>query len=344
MTSNRPHSSPSTDPAYVARLLDARSTAKTVSSRLGGRQVRIRRRAFIRSDERHAVPPYVALLAGRGHTDKPMKLAVLASWMAGSEGGGDGFGTHFPPQSPHPFVGPFTSAVDYDDVADLLLLDHGNAETDRKIRRYLDHLAAQRLLAVSTAHDRILLLNEDGSGDAYTDPGSRTRGTAPAGAEEPELEGTSGADTYQRDDFYVTLPATFFRNGWFSAMPGSALLTLLVHLDLHRSTQPRSEGQRDRGNFVNDEFRRRYVPMSQTTYERGIRLLRNWGLVTTHVEMVRSGANRKSRNRYSIDLSVLQADAPAVPPERDPKLVSPASRRGNRRSSDAASQRRNTAI
>lgn len=318
MTRPAPHSASGTDSDYEGRLLDARSTARTISTRLRNRQARIRRSDNGRKD----VPPLVALLSGRGHTDKAMKLAVLTNWMAGSEGGGDGFGTYFPPDPNQSFVGPFTSSTDYDDIAELLLLERGRAETDRKIRRYLDQLAEKKLIAVSPTYERYRLLKDDGSGDAYTDPGARAE---KGGEHDPAIDSANrAADRDDRvNDFYVRLPASFFRNGWFSAIPGPALIALLIHLDLEQRGQSRTTRQQARGHFVNEEFLRRYVPISKTSYERGVRLLRNWGLLSARTELIRTGKERRSRNRYSLVLATLDQDVPASPPERDPKLKQP---------------------
>jgi hypothetical protein len=182
------------------QLPDERSlrAAGLLADRLKRRPGRVRL-SFIRSEESVPGPPPLArmLRGGRGGEVR-LKLTLSLLWAAG--GGDARHRTTYPARS-------WAALLDLPDP-------EGNGQ--RRIRDAIDWLEEREF--IKTEHQpgkptAIQLLCEDGSGRAYTDPADAYK-RASAKAKQGEL--------------HVTLPDSFWTDGWIVMLSARAVAMLLV--------------------------------------------------------------------------------------------------------------------
>jgi hypothetical protein len=277
-------------------LADARRSARTLAPRRGGnakqiRQLRVRRSSIFRSEETMPAPTLVRLIQGSGRSAIPFKLYLLILWMAGAAGGQDSSRTKKArmPDAGR-LTGPHTTVLDFDLVAEVLLLDGFAARASNPVRRRIDRaldvlVDELGLIELGSDGTSVRLLAEDGSGGPYTDPYD---------------------DDKERREAYAKLPAGFFLCGWFSAMTPPEILALL----LHDGDGGRTDGEdRPRGTWFNPDRLSRYAPVSDRTMDRGEKGLVELGLAT-RTKRHYARASYGSHFEYFIDLKPLETDCP----------------------------------
>jgi hypothetical protein len=141
--------------------------------------------------------------------------------------------------------------------------------------------------------NRITVLNETGTGEPYTAPGAAvSRG---------------GGDKSKH--LYVQIPASLWTSGYLAMLTGSGLALYLILLDQYGPGQLADNP--DPVWFSPKLFTERYA-LSEDTRAKGIKDLRDFGLVTIKRQAINPGDFdlERIRNVYSLQPAVL--DTPAV--------------------------------
>lgn len=286
---------PPSDLAQIARSQDmshARSSAKTLATRLGRRQVFVRRSSIWQNhdDADDVAPTLPHLLRGSGSSGMALKLYLLLLWQAGAEGDPDNRWRH--DSHTDRVDGPHTAALDYQQIAELLMIDDVRRASSSGVRRItstLRGLRDERLIDLHHDSRSIRLLSESRDGEPYSHPPVAYQLT-----KDPR-------------DLYVTLPPEFFTCGWFTALSPQATLALLIHLWHWREDEPRSQS-------FNADALGKYAPVSKSTMTRGERLLTRWS-VLSKTDQRYSGPRHRSRHVYRLQLDRLKKDCPdEIPP------------------------------
>lgn len=278
--------------ARSQELSHARSSAKTLASSLKGRQVFVRRTSIWQNpDAANAVTPtFPYLLHGSGSSGMSLKLYLLLLWQAGS----DATPSRFLRRDAHTdrLEGAHTAALDYEQIADLMMISDVRRASSSGVRRITSTLRNLRDVGLIDLHDdarSIRLLSETRDGNAYTHPPTANK-TAEDGR-----------------DRWVALPKEFFTCGWFTALSPQAILALLIHLWHWNENNPKSQS-------FNSEVLSKYAPVSKSTMTRGERLLTRWSVLTM-TDQRYSGPKHRSRHVYRMQLDRLKQDCPEeVPP------------------------------
>lgn len=286
---------PPSDSAQIARSQDlshARSSAKTLATRLGRRQVFVRRSSIWQDpDAPGAVSPtFPLLLSGSGSTGMALKLYLLLLWQAGSPG--DPENTWRRDAHTDRLDGPHTAALDFEQIAELMLVDDVDRASSSGVRRIIStlrRLTDEGLIDLHPDSRSIRLLSESRDGGPYSHP--------PAAFEE----------TKDPRHWYRALPPEFFTCGWFTALSPQAIIALLIHLWHWNDDEPRSQS-------FNADVLAKYAPVSKSTMTRGERLLTHWS-VLAKTEKRYSGPKHRSRHIYRLQLDRLMRDCPdEIPP------------------------------
>lgn len=93
---------------------------------------------------------------------------------------------------------------------------------------------------------------------------------------------------------YITLPPDLWRRGWFIALSGRAIAILILLREL-------THGRRTNGTWV-DGIRKRQYGLSDDTWTRGTRELREAGLLEVREEVYPSQGEPRRRNVYTLHL------------------------------------------
>lgn len=286
---------PPSDSVQIARSQDlhnARSSAKTLARRLGGRQVYVRRTSIWQNPDAAdaVVPTFPHLLRGPGSSGIPLKLYLLLLWQAGSAG--DPGNRWRRDAHTDRLDGPHTAALDFEQTAELLMIAELRGASSSGVRRITSTLRGLRDEGLIDLHHdsrSIRLLSENRSGEPYTHPHDAYEATG-----DPR-------------DLYITLPSEFFTCGWFTALTPQAVLALLIHHWHWNPNEPRSQS-------FNAEALEKYAPISKSTMTRGERLLTRWS-VLSKTDKRYSGPKHRSRHVYRLQLDRLKKDCPEeVPP------------------------------
>lgn len=107
---------------------------------------------------------------------------------------------------------------------------------------------------------------------------------------------------------WITLPIDLWRRGWFIALSGRALAVLIIVREL-------THGRTSNGAWV-DGIRKRQYGVSDDTWTRGARELREAGLLEVTEQVFSSQGEPRRRNIYTLRLDRL---ATYDPGEFDPK-------------------------
>jgi hypothetical protein len=101
---------------------------------------------------------------------------------------------------------------------------------------------------------------------------------------------------------YITLPIDLWRRGWFIALSGRALAILIILREL-------THGRTSNGAWV-DGIRKRQYGLSDDTWTRGTRALREAGLLNVKEEVFSSQGEPRRRNVYTLHLDRLTSFDP----------------------------------
>lgn len=269
----------------AARTPDPTSleVAAAIKSRLGRRKTAPVRVAFVRrQDGSGARPPLAKLMSvGRGN-DVRLKLQLSFLWFAASP--------------PHDLTYPARA------WATLLGLDDPDTNGARRVRQGITALREAGLVEVAARQGQpstIYLLEESGSGDAYSLPGDAYN----------RLRNTPDGWRHQ----YFQVPDALWTSGWLSVLSGAALAMLLV---LMAEQGPRSS---DVDLWFSPRVARERYGLSDETRSKGLRELRAAGLITARRKAAQRDALdfRRVRNTYRI-VNARFDDLAEVPEVIDP--------------------------
>lgn len=96
---------------------------------------------------------------------------------------------------------------------------------------------------------------------------------------------------------YITLPIALWRRGWFIALSGRAIALLTILREL-------TQGRKSSGAWV-DGIRKRQYGLSDDTWTRGTRALREAGLLEVREDVYSSQGEPRRRNVYFLRLDRL---------------------------------------
>jgi hypothetical protein len=204
--------------------------------------------------------------------------------------------------------------------AELLDLPDPSGGGQRRVRDAVAWLETEQFIEVERKSGRpptIFLRREDGSGAAYSVPGGEARD------ENGDFPG---------EHIYVSIPPSFWTEGWAVVLSGAAIAIMLALFALDR-------GELEPLWISPGEARRRFS-LSEDTWTKGTSELRDWGLLFIGRKPVSEDFGwRRMRNTYTLatDLTPITGASPTPPaslPTEQTQTRRPARRRSKRRPAD----------
>jgi hypothetical protein len=108
---------------------------------------------------------------------------------------------------------------------------------------------------------------------------------------------------------YITLPPDLWRRGWFIALSGRAIALLIILREL-------THGRKREGTWV-DGIRKRQYGLSDDTWTKATKELRDAELLDVREEIYPSRGEPRRRNVYTLHLDRLSAFDPGGKPDAD---------------------------
>lgn len=226
--------------------------------------------SFIRNEEgASGTPPLAQLLRGGQGGAVRLKLLLGLIWAAG--GGREGDERHM------------TNAYPARAWATLLDLPDPEGNGQRRIRDAIQWLEARKLIRAHREEGRPTVLEirrEDGSGLDYMDPARAISQIKDESEKWREL--------------HVTLPDTFWTDGWAATLSGRALAILLV---LGQLTYTEREW-----DYASPKKARERYTLSEDTWSRGVAELKGHGIVEIRRRKIAEDVFqlRRLRNEYKL--------------------------------------------
>lgn len=261
--------------------------ARLIKDRLGRRDRAPVRTAFVGAHDVAGAPgltpPLARILRGGRGGEVRLKLELSFLWFAANP--------------PHDLAYPARA------WALLLGLEDPEGRGTRRVRQAIGALAAAGLVSVQPRAgqpNRIVLLDEGGTGAPYVLPGeaySKSRG--------------SGQEWRHR---YVQLPDTLWTSGWMATLSGAAVAMLLVlYVELGQNN-PRSTDL-----WFSPARADKLYGLSEDTRSKGLRELRAAGLISARKRSASRNALdfRRLRNTYRLEIDKF-AEKARVPTEPNP--------------------------
>jgi hypothetical protein len=243
--------------------------ANVLSQRLKHRPLRVRF-SFVRNDEGDPGPPPLARLlrGGRGGGVR-LKLLLSLLWAAG---GGD---------ERHK-----TNAYPARAWAALLDLPDPEGNGQRRIRDAVQWLEAHEFVRTERHPGKpmvLQLLREDGSGRAYTDPAKTARALKEGRFQKAKAR-----------EYHVTLPDSFWTEGWIVTLSPRAVAMLLVLADVTFSDRE--------WDWASPRIARQRYGLSEDTWSRGTAELKARGIIEVRKRPVDwdDFEFRRVRNEYRL--------------------------------------------
>jgi hypothetical protein len=217
--------------------------AALLSERILNRPLRVRL-SFIRNEDGvvSGIPPLASLLRGGRGGEVRLKLLLSLLWAAG--GGDPRHQTHYPARS-------WAALLDLPDP-------EGNGQ--RRVRDALQWLEERKFIKTDLQPGKptvIHLLREDGSGRAYTDPADAYKKVT--GSDKKAIT------EKRRRELHLTVPDTFWTDGWIAMLSARAVAMLLVIGEVTFSDRE--------WDWVSPRIARRRYGISEDTWSRGIKEL-----------------------------------------------------------------------
>lgn len=175
--------------------------------------------------------------------------------------------------------------------AALLGLDEHTTNGARRVTAALGWLEANnliRVVPVPGAPSQVFILDERGTGQRYVLPFTALEARRKAGEE------------LGRDDYYLTLQATFFTNGWIAVLSAPAVAMLLVMV-LEAKYSRRTTSLWHSPALAKSRF-----GLSQDSRTAGLRELEKYKIVDRKTQGVSSKVFDRKRRRNTYDLHLEQ--------------------------------------
>jgi hypothetical protein len=225
-----------------------------------GSQAQLRNGFVARDGSESPLPPATELLRHSNKSGIQLRLALAFFWLAGSRVGS------------HGSTPPFTVRLPVRALTTLMGLNADAAADRRRTRENAHALARSGLVDVDNHRDRLAVTLRRDLPAQLSDPlrAYYRPGAAP----------TSTRD--RRLDAYITMPPSFFADGWLTALSASALVVLLAFRYLQQTT-PTTE----QGLFISEHLRRERFGFSERTYYTGSLELERRGLAKSWSQHVR---------------------------------------------------------
>lgn len=261
--------------AATASEIDvARAVAEPLAARVKRPAAQVRA-SFIQGDRGGPPPPLARLLRGGRGGEVKLKVLLSILWVAVKE--------------PHDVTLPARV------WAELAGLPDPGGRGAHRVNSALRQLVKSGHLRAELRPgepSRLSLLDETGSGAAYTNPGLRITQLKEA-----------------KEDFsahrYVQVPTALWVQGWIAALHGPGLAMLLVLL-------AQASGRDHQNLWFSPGFADERFHLSEETRKRGLDQLRDLGLVTVKKRpLSRSPLEvTRVRNTYTLDLKRLASATP----------------------------------
>ncbi len=276
----RPAAPPSVFDAPAPRVPspDALAAAETVASRVRDRDAQVRR-LFIERDDIGTTPPLALMLRGGRGGSVRLRLYLSLLWFAAN-----------PPYD-----------VTYPSRAWAVLLDLADPDAAgaRRVAAAFTWLAEHRFIESVPRPGQpseITLLNESGSGAAYSVPGAAWRTL-------------KDGDVLRAKHRYVRLPSEFWTSGHMAVLSGPAVAMYLILL-----TEVRQGDVAKQKLWIAPSVADNRFALSEDTRSSGLRELVRSGLVRVERQTVRPSAFDFHRQRNVYRLRPARLDKPARVP------------------------------
>lgn len=251
----------------MSTLETARKIAAELHGRVGREYVAIRS-AFISSDTQDTPPPMTQLLRGGRGGEVKLKLLLSMLWVAAKE--------------------PYDVTLSARAWAELLGLEDADSKGSARVNAAVRRLGEQGFLRVERRPgmpNQVFLLEETGTGSAYTHPGSYW----------------TPARRSKSSPKYTRIPTELWRNGWIAKLSGPGLAMLLILLE-------RARGQNFSGLWFSSSVAQQRYGLSEVTRRRGIEDLERLNLVIVDRAPIGKGTLATSRFRNTYTLNVIELE------------------------------------
>lgn len=257
-------------------LVDASiETARLLDERVDRVAVPIRT-AFVVSEHAGSPPPMTTLLRGGRGGEVKIQLLLSMIWVAAKA----------------PYDVTFPSRV----WAGLLGLEEpergGAARVNAAIRRLVESDYVEKVQRPGMP-SRVMLLEETGSGQSYTHPGSHW-----------DTNNTPSVKVEDRPR-YLQVPKEFWTQGWISVLSGAATAMYLALIEQTR-------GKKYEDIWFSPAVAAKRYGLTDVTRQKGLRQLELCGLISVERKAISRASFdvNRFRNTYSIDIAQLKAKTP----------------------------------
>lgn len=240
-----------------------------------GSQAQLRNGFVARDVSSQPLPPATELLRHSGKGGLQLRMALVFIWLAGPRVDG------------HVGLPPYTVRLPVRTLARFMGLHQGLASDRRRIRENATSLAMAGFIDVVAIRDEIAITL------------LRDLPTELRSSDTPYFR--PGIATTERDprlDAYLTLPSSFFTDGWLTLLTPAALTVFLAFRYLNQTKL-----STDQGLFISEHLRQERFGFSERTYYAGSLELATRGLVKSwsqHVRGPTAEGPRKVRRVFAI--------------------------------------------
>jgi hypothetical protein len=244
-------------------------TAHELSQRFRDREVQIRRVFISRFEsETSSVPPLAQMIRGGRGGSVRLKVYLSMLWAGALP--------------PHDVTYPART------WAALIGLDDIDVNGARRVRAALQWLEAHRYVRREEnlgQPSTIVIRHESGTGEPYSVPGAALAAQKERG------------EPFDRRDFYVKLPHTFWTSGWIAELSGPAVTALLLTLDA-LARRLADDGDPPREVWFGGRASKARYDISEDVRSAGLRQLVAFGVLSLHQRRVETTVDFK-RTRYA---------------------------------------------
>jgi hypothetical protein len=262
--------------------------ARDVARRVNNRKAQVRNGFIERLGPGDQNPPLADMLRGGQGGTVRLKLLLSLLWIA----------VRPPHETEYPARG----------WAALLDLDQPETNGARRVTAAFTWLAAHdyiRVVPNPGAPATVFLKDERGDDEPYQLPATALNAKKEAGGEPT------------RGDYWVSLPASFWTNGWIAVLRAPAVAMLLVMLD------EAGYARRLKGLWHSPRQAQQRFGLSQDTRTDGLLELEAYGIIEKRRSSISPGVFDFRRIRNIYDLNLDQLSVPPRTPRPAKPIVSP---------------------